>query len=231
MVGQETRYVRKRGTAEVFPFSERLMMRGDMLFYEGPVPVSKDFPIPQAELDMLDVLKEAREGHMNPLKRSAVTTYLRKIGTKEVFASSPSLMARGDMVPYGGIVPVPDGFVIPPEEMEMLVYQGKMKRPVETSEPVPILGQTPVEPVGEIPAEPVPTIMTAEVAQSNFEKIAKIVEIIKTLGPEDYRKDGLPNATVIRTRLGGIMVTKAERDEAWGKIKAEEKDDNTGHTE
>mgnify|MGYP001381286539 FL=1 len=221
MVVQETRYVRKRGTAEIFAFAERLMSRGDMIFYNGEVPVPTDFVIPQAELDMLEAMKEARLGNMNLQKRSAVTTYVRKLGTIEVFASSPTLMARADMIPYAGVIPVPSDFVIPLEEIEMLVYQGKMKRPVEMPvESVPVLG-LPIETV-EAPVD---------LPQDNSEKIAKIVEIIKTLGPEDYRKDGLPNAMVIRKRLGGVVVTKAERDEAWEKIKAEEKDDNPGHTE
>ena len=229
MVAEKTRYIRKRGTAEVFPFSERLMMRGDMVSYDGPVPIPLDFVVPKAEIDMLEAIKQVKEGTLNLYaKNPTVTVYLRKMGTKEIFAYSPTLMARGDMIPYAGTVPVPEDFVVPTDEIEMLIYQGKIKRPKDMpTEPAPVLG-----------LDTVPDVKTDEwdrppdVAANREEKIAKIVEVIKTMAPEEFSaKTGLPDARVITKRLGGTMVLADERDEAWEIVKAGEKDDNPGHSE
>lgn len=229
MVAEKTRYIRKRGTAEIFAFSERLMMRGDMINYEGPVPVPSDFVVPREEIEMLNAIKEAKQGNLNPYAQNKTTTfYVRKLGTKEIFAYSPALMARGDMVPYAGAIPVPIEFVVPPEEMEMLIYQGKMERPKEmVPEPAPMLG---LDAVPDAKADE--WAKPPDVPATHGEKIAKIVEVIKTMAPEEFSvKTGLPDARVIMRRLGGVMVRGDERDEAWAIVKAEVKDDNPGHSE
>jgi len=52
--------------------------------------------------------------------------YLRKIGTREVFAYSPHLMKRGDMVFCTESLPLPEEFDIPQHELEWLsLVKGK----------------------------------------------------------------------------------------------------------
>ncbi|MEW6417618.1 MAG: helix-turn-helix domain-containing protein [Nitrospirota bacterium] len=46
-------YLRKIGTREVFAYSDRLMQRGDMIPYVGPIPVPSNFEVPQFEFDFL----------------------------------------------------------------------------------------------------------------------------------------------------------------------------------
>jgi len=48
--------------------------------------------------------------------------YIRKIGTRELFAYSPHLMKRGDMLPYTGPIPIPEEFDIPQHELEWLNF-------------------------------------------------------------------------------------------------------------
>ncbi|MBE0426370.1 MAG: hypothetical protein IBX72_06960 [Nitrospirae bacterium] len=54
-------YLRKIGTNEVFAFSEHLVKRGDMVPYTGPVPVSKDFEIPEIERYFMKVMQDSKE--------------------------------------------------------------------------------------------------------------------------------------------------------------------------
>jgi len=53
--------------------------------------------------------------------------YLRKLGTRQVFAYTDQLMQRGDMVFYTGHLPVPEDFRIPESELEWLsLVKGKV---------------------------------------------------------------------------------------------------------
>ncbi|MBE0425781.1 MAG: helix-turn-helix domain-containing protein [Nitrospirae bacterium] len=66
----------------------------------------------------------AEDNQQKPIIQQAVSTgnYLRKIGTREIFAYSDRLMQRGDMVPYVGDIPVPSDFEVSQFEITFLKF-------------------------------------------------------------------------------------------------------------
>ena len=208
-------YVRKRGTKELFAFSEGLIMRGDMIMYDGDIPVPDSFVIPQQEIAIVEAIKKAKEGKLGDIKRDKVTTYLRKMGTKDIFISTPALLTRGDMVPYEGILPVPEGFIVPPQELDLLAYmkKGEVKPQVPVAPIVePVIEPDVAEQLADAPIEPIESVEPTP----HEKKICVLMELMKEIDPSTFPpKLRKPDARVLTKMMGGKQVRREERDEAW----------------
>lgn len=121
-------------------------------------------------------------------------TYLRKRGTNEIFIYTDFLMSRSenDMIPYDGIVPMPKENIPVAETIE---YGNPIKQPQSVQ-------NEPIIPVEE------------KQGDDSVNRIALIVEAIRTLIPEEYTQLGLPKVEIL-SKYTGLEVNSKERDEAW----------------